>query len=83
MRMISLDRRRFLVRALSTFVAAAVTVAVVGCGDDGLGKRYPVKGKVTYKGELVKDGSISFRPVGGEAGSESRGAIGRRKGRLL
>ena len=35
---------------------------VLGCSDDGLGKRYQVTGKVTYKGAAVESGSISFVP---------------------
>jgi len=39
-------------------------VACLGCGDDtGLAKRYPVSGKVTYKGEPVEKGRISFVPT--------------------
>jgi len=37
---------------------------VLGCGDQsGLAKRYPVTGRVTYKGEPVEKGTISFIPV--------------------
>ncbi len=32
----------------------------LGCGDDGIGKRYAVTGKVTYKGEPIKKGTINF-----------------------
>jgi hypothetical protein len=55
--------------------AAIVTLLVLnsGCGDDsGLATRYPVSGKVTYKGSPVKKASINFipndpegRPAGG------------------
>ena len=35
---------------------------VLGCSDDGLGKRYQETGKVTYNGAAVESGSISFVP---------------------
>jgi hypothetical protein len=39
-------------------------VACLGCGDDtGLAKRYPVSGKVTYKGAPIESGRISFEPT--------------------
>jgi hypothetical protein len=76
MEVISSNVRRLLVRALCACSSAAIAVVIVGCSDDGLGKRYAVSGKVTYKGEPVADASISFRPVGGEPGSEQRGATG-------
>lgn len=48
-------------------LAALVTVTAFGCGDDtGLTKRYPVYGKVTYKGQPVEKGRISFIPSGAE-----------------
>jgi len=50
-------------------------VLVIGCGDDGLGKRYPVYGKVTYKDQPVADASIQFFPVGGPS-NDRRGATG-------
>jgi len=44
-----------------------LSVGVVGCG----GGAAPVKGKVTYKGEPVKGGSLVFSPLaeGGKAAS--------------
>jgi hypothetical protein len=45
---------------------------VLGCGGDGLGTRYPVSGKVTYKGQPVQKGVISFVPED----KEGRGATG-------
>jgi hypothetical protein len=38
-------------------------VCVSGCGDDGLGARYPLSGKVTYKGQPVAKGRITFTPT--------------------
>jgi major membrane immunogen (membrane-anchored lipoprotein) len=41
------------------------TVLVLGCGSDesGLAQRYSVSGKVTYKGEPVPKGGVTFEPV--------------------
>jgi hypothetical protein len=44
-----------------------------GCGDD-LKARYPVSGKVTYKGQPVPKGTISFSPVDG-AGEGAYGEV--------
>jgi hypothetical protein len=39
-------------------------LGVTGCGDDsGLGTRYSVSGTVTYNGQPVEKGQISFIPV--------------------
>ena len=76
MQVISSNSRRVLVRALGVFTSAAITIAIVGCSDDGLGKRYPVSGKVTYKGQPVAAASISFHPKAGGANPEARGASG-------
>jgi len=66
--------RRFRGR-IAGALAAVLALLSAGCGDDGLGERYPVSGKVTYKGEPVPSASISFYPVGGPTG-EQRGASG-------
>jgi hypothetical protein len=48
---------------------------LLGCGeDDGIGKRYAVSGKVTYKGEPVQRGNVNFLPEA--TGSAGRGASG-------
>jgi hypothetical protein len=40
-----------------------LTATLAGCGsDDGLGKRFPVSGKVTYNGSPLAKGRISFVP---------------------
>jgi hypothetical protein len=43
----------------------SVMLIVLGCSDDesGLGRRYPVKGKVTYKGAPVPHGTVTFVPT--------------------
>jgi hypothetical protein len=49
-----------------SMLASLGFVLVLGCGDEtGLGRRYPVSGTVTYKGQAVAKGSISFRPTEG------------------
>src|SRR4051812_47562957 len=54
-------------------VCFAVLASVSGCGaDDGIGQRYSVRGKVTYKGEPVTKGTVGFVPMD----SSGRAAIG-------
>jgi hypothetical protein len=50
--------------SMRRFAALVVigSCAVAGCADDGIGKRYPVSGTVTYKGEPVEKAKISFVP---------------------
>jgi len=51
-------------------------LAVFGCGDDtGLGQRYPVYGTVTYKGQPVEKGQISFIPTDASKGRAANGFI--------
>lgn len=65
-------------RSLShrTFGALAVTAGLAfcwGCGsDEGIGTRYPVRGKVTYKGAPLAKGTINFQALT----PEGRGASG-------
>ena len=50
--------------------------ALHGCGpDDGLGKRLPVSGTVTYKGKPVAKGSVSFVPEDPNVGRPATGTI--------
>ncbi len=69
----------------------AVSVTILGCGDDGLGKRYSVSGTVNYNGQPLEKGDIGFVPEdpGGraafgtiEGGSYSLSTIGERDGAL-
>lgn len=61
---------------LSGPVAGTVLLTFLGCGaDDGLESRYPVSGKVTYKGEKVKTGSVSFVPADVNSGRAAGGEI--------
>jgi hypothetical protein len=60
------DHRLITGLALSTLVLTAY-----GCGD-GLKARYPVYGKVTYKGQPVPTGTVTFAPLD----DEGEGAFG-------
>jgi hypothetical protein len=66
-------------QALGALVSACAVIAVLGCGDDGLGKRYPVSGTVKYKGTPLDVGTITFYPTSGP-NQEVRGASGAIKG---
>ena len=56
------------------FSLSAVMI-IAGCGDEsGLGKRYPIKGKVTYKGAPVAHGTVNFLPT--KPPPEGRAATG-------
>ena len=57
-------------------LSACLTLALAGCGDDGLGTRYGVSGQVTYKGVPVSDAAIAFVPRGADPGAPQRGASG-------
>jgi len=59
-------------RALLVVLTGAALSSLSGCGDDGLARRYSVSGKVSYKGEPVQKGKISFSPED----STGRGASG-------
>ncbi len=44
-------------------LAVPAVLVMASCGtDDGLGKRYPVSGTVTYNGNPLEQGTISFVP---------------------
>ncbi len=55
-------------------VPALLVLASCGGSDDGLGKRYPVSGQVTYNGKPLEKGEISFIP---EDAKKNAGASGR------
>lgn len=48
---------------------------IVGCGDDGYGRRYPVSGNVRFKGEPLKEGAITFTPADQNTGRAASGFI--------
>jgi hypothetical protein len=52
-------------RPVAIALSVSATVVVLGCGgdDSGLGRRYKVTGKVTYKGEPVPKGTVNFLPT--------------------
>ena len=62
---------RFMRSALKKWQRVAIAlsvsamVVVLGCGGDesGLGRRYKVTGKVTYKGAPVPHGTVNFLPT--------------------
>ena len=61
------------VKAAGPLLWLAVGLSAAGCGgDDGLGRRYPVSGTVTYKGAPLAAGNIQFTP----ADSKGRAASG-------
>ena len=48
-------------RRLRAMLAVPALVVMASCGsDDGLGKRYPVSGTVTYNGNPLEKGEINF-----------------------
>jgi hypothetical protein len=65
-----------LARRSLTGLAVAGVAFMTSCGtDDGLGKRFPVSGKVTYNGSPLEKGSISFIPEDAKSGVGATGAI--------
>lgn len=57
--------RNLAVRACGSLLAGLTLLWVVGCSDDGLGKRYPVSGTVKYNGQPVAKARINFVPKDG------------------
>jgi hypothetical protein len=43
-------------------LASLCVLTITGCGADDLGRRYSVSGTVTYKGQPVEKGTITFTP---------------------
>jgi hypothetical protein len=44
-------------------ILAACLLIASGCSDDGLPKRYPVTGTVTYNGKPLEKGQVNFLPT--------------------
>ena len=57
-------------RGRTTFLTAAILVGVAACGSDNGLNLASVSGKVTYKGEPIKNGMVMFEP------DESKGNTG-------
>jgi hypothetical protein len=60
-------RNHCLRRTLALLIGPALLL-VLGCSDDGLGKRYQVSGTVSYKGQPVPKARIAFYPSQGQGG---------------
>lgn len=58
----------------SSLLAAAIALAIPACSDpnDAFGKRHPVSGQVTYNGQPLAKGAITFVP---ETGAGATGII--------
>jgi hypothetical protein len=60
---------------IAVALSLSAVVIVAGCGDEsGIAKRYPIKGKVTYKGAPVAHGTVNFLPT--KPPPEGRAATG-------
>lgn len=57
---------------ITGLATSTLVLTAHGCGD-GLKARYPVYGKVTYKGQTVPTGTVTFAPLDGEG----EGAFGK------
>ncbi len=55
---------------------AVVVIACAGCGGDARPTTVPVHGKVTYQGEPVTQGTVTFQPVKPAEGYPKRPATG-------
>ncbi len=72
--MVSRPDRRF--RRVAAAVAAALSLAVLaGCGE-GFPDTVRVRGKVTYQGEPLSEGTIAFHPAGPRGEQLYRPAVG-------
>lgn len=60
------------IKTARALMLLASSIALVGCSDDGLAKRYPVSGKITYKGQPLAKGQITLMPTD----SAGRGGVG-------
>ena len=63
-------------RRAMAVLAVAASFVMTSCGvDDGLGRRYPVSGTVTYNDQPLEKGVISFIPEDSKEGVGATGAI--------
>jgi hypothetical protein len=58
-------------RGLVLAAGLACLATLAGCGGGGDFATSPVRGKVTFKGEPVKAGTLNFRPLAGEGNTKS------------
>lgn len=70
----SLSQAREKSSRVGGLLAGLGLLIVLGCGDDGIGRRYAVSGTVSYKGKPVDQGTITFEPVD-TAGRVAAGTI--------
>jgi len=71
--------RRIAARLVSWILGISVSLALVVAGCSGGGSKpttIKVHGKVTYKGQPVSEGTITFQPTKPAAGSPNRPAVG-------
>lgn len=59
---------------LPAIALAALTVAMVGCGNSGL-QRAPIRGKITVSGQPLASGRILFTPVAPAEGPATSAVI--------
>ncbi len=69
-------RNRLIRRWLAMMLGLPTFLVLASCGsDDGLGKRYPVSGTVTYNGKPLEKGDISFIAEDAKANIGASGKI--------
>ena len=69
-------RNRLIRRWLAMMLGLPTFLVLASCGsDDGLGKRYPVSGTVTYNGKPLEKGDISFVAEDAKANIGASGRI--------
>ena len=56
------------------YITIFLLLCIIGCGKSGP-ERAVIEGKVTFKGETLKEGAITFFPKGGQAGITAGGKI--------
>ena len=73
----SVSLRRSCRSAVAALLTVTIGVGFVGCGggDADLPKTVSVSGKVIFKGESLKEGTVMFHPQGG-SGHPATGEIG-------
>ena len=68
-------RIRFFRRLAEALIGLVLVPLIMsGCGeDDGIGKRYPVSGTVTYRGQPVPKATVTFTPADAGSGRPATG----------